>query len=98
MMLELWPLCSWRSRSSSGGCSSCCCLRNLPCLLRREKPRLRLNPRPLLISRLTHGCTMEDTTDMLTTPTLTPTLPGPTLMSTDTMVSHITMDTTEREG
>merc|ERR1711868_107623 len=61
------------------------------------KPRLRLNPRPLLIPRLTHGCTMEDTTDMLTTPTLTPTLPGPTLMSTDTMVSHITMDTTERE-
>merc|ERR1712211_87159 len=72
-------------------------LRNLPCLLRREKPRLRLNPRPLLIPRLTHGCTMEDTTDMLPTPTLTPTLPGPTLMSTDTMVSHITMDTTERE-
>merc|ERR1712211_31722 len=98
MMLELWsPVLMVLSLLQWSLLQLLLLLRNLPCLLRREKPRLRLNPRPLLIPRLTHGCTMEDTTDMLTTPTLTPTLPGPTLMSTDTMVSHITMDTTERE-
>merc|ERR1712227_1113458 len=83
MMLELWSPVLMVLSLLQWSLLLLLLLRNLPCLLRREKLRLRLNPRPLLIPTFS-----TDITHMLTDTTHTPTDMGGLLMDT-TMESKL---------